>query len=98
MAALFLRWRAVLVGIVAIAVSLVSAALVLWAFGETMNVMVLAGLVAALVLVVDDAIVDVDAIRGGFSTHARPEATGRRPTSSSRRRTFPLVAPLFTPA
>jgi Cu/Ag efflux pump CusA len=60
--ALFMRWRAVLVAFVAIAVSLVSAALVVWALGETMNLIVLAGLVAALALVIDDAIVDVDAI------------------------------------
>jgi Cu/Ag efflux pump CusA len=60
--ALFLRWRPVVVALVAISVSLVSAALVLWALGETMNVIVLAGLVAALLLVIDDAIVDVDAI------------------------------------
>jgi Cu/Ag efflux pump CusA len=60
--ALFLRWRTVVVAMAAIAVSLVSAALVVWALGETMNVMVFAGLVAALLLVIDDAIVDVDAI------------------------------------
>jgi len=47
---------------VAIPLSLVSGALVLYALGQTMNAMVLAGLVAALALVIDDAIVDVDNI------------------------------------
>jgi Cu/Ag efflux pump CusA len=58
--AFFLRWRTALVGIVAIPLSLVAAALVLWAFGTTMNAMILAGLVAALALVVDDAVVSVE--------------------------------------
>jgi Cu/Ag efflux pump CusA len=58
--AFFLRWRTALVGVVAIPLSLVAAALVLWAFGTTMNAMILAGLVAALALVVDDAVVSVE--------------------------------------
>ncbi|MBC8071806.1 MAG: efflux RND transporter permease subunit, partial [Deltaproteobacteria bacterium] len=42
--------------------SLVIAGLVLYAFGTTMNAIVLVGLVAALVLVIDDAIVDAENI------------------------------------
>ena len=56
----FFRWRSALVALVAVPVSVVSAALVLEALGRTMNAMVLAGLVAALVVVIDDAVVDVD--------------------------------------
>ena len=59
-AAFFFRWRSALVALVAVPVSVVSAALVLEALGRTMNAMVLAGLVAALVVVIDDAVVDVD--------------------------------------
>jgi CzcA family heavy metal efflux pump len=53
-------WRAALVGLVAIPLSVLTAVLVLHALGKTMNVMVLAGLVAALVLVIDEAVVDID--------------------------------------
>jgi len=55
-------WRPALVALVAVPLSLVAGALVLYALGETMNAMVLAGLVAALVLVVHEAIVAADNI------------------------------------
>jgi CzcA family heavy metal efflux pump len=60
--ALFFRWRTVLVGLVTIPLSIVAAALVLHALGETLNSMLLAGLAAAVVLVVDDVIVDADSV------------------------------------
>jgi len=52
--------RAVLISLVAIPLSLTAALLVLDARGSTLNTMVLAGLVIALGVVVDDAIVDVE--------------------------------------
>jgi CzcA family heavy metal efflux pump len=58
----FFRWRTALISIVVIPLSLVVAGLVLYALGATMNPVVLAGLAAALVLVIDDAIVDVENI------------------------------------
>jgi Cu/Ag efflux pump CusA len=48
------------VSIVVVPVSVVTAAFVLWAFGSTMNALVLAGLVAALVLVIDDAVMGIE--------------------------------------
>jgi Cu/Ag efflux pump CusA len=57
---LFFRWRTALISLVVIPLSLIVAALVLDAFGSTMNPIVLAGLAAALVIVIDDAIVDVE--------------------------------------
>jgi CzcA family heavy metal efflux pump len=57
---LLFRWRTALVGIVVIPLSVLAAALVLWAFGSTMNAIVLAGLVAAVMLVIDDAIVSME--------------------------------------
>ena len=54
------RLRAALIGIVVVPLSVLAAALVLWAFGSTMNAIVLAGLVGALALVIDDAIVSVE--------------------------------------
>jgi CzcA family heavy metal efflux pump len=58
----FLRWRTALITIVVIPLSLVVAVLVLYALGATMNPVVLAGLAAALLLVIDDAIVDIENI------------------------------------
>ncbi len=60
--ALFFRLRTALIAIVAIPLPLVAAALVLYALGATMNAVALAGLVAALALVVDDAIIGVESI------------------------------------
>ena len=54
--------RAAVISVVAIPLSLVAAGLVLYARGATINVMVLAGLVIALGVVVDDAIIDVQNI------------------------------------
>ena len=55
-------WRTSLISLVAIPLSLVTAALVLIKFGYTINTMVLAGLVIAMGEVVDDAIIDVENI------------------------------------
>ncbi|HXJ34412.1 MAG TPA: efflux RND transporter permease subunit [Candidatus Eisenbacteria bacterium] len=52
--------RAALASLVAIPLSLLAAVLVLNAFGETLNVMVLGGLAMAVGEVVDDAIIDVE--------------------------------------
>lgn len=60
--AFFFRIRTALISIVAIPVSLVVAVLVLHAFGVTFNAIVLAGLAAALLLVIDDAVTDVENI------------------------------------
>jgi CzcA family heavy metal efflux pump len=57
-----LRLRTALIGIVVVPLSVLSAALVLWAFGATFNAIVLLGLVAALMLVIDDAIVSTEHI------------------------------------
>jgi Cu/Ag efflux pump CusA len=62
LAFLFVRWASVLVCLLVIPLSLVSATLVLWTFGKTMNAIVLAGLAAALVIVIDDAVVSVESI------------------------------------
>ena len=56
------EWRTALISVVAIPLSLMAAGLVLSLFGTTINVMVLAGLVIAVGVVVDDAIIDVENI------------------------------------
>jgi CzcA family heavy metal efflux pump len=56
LAALLFQWRTVLVCLVTIPLSVVAAALVLDAFGESFNAISLAGLAIALVIVVDEAV------------------------------------------
>jgi len=60
--AFMFEWRSALISAVAIPLSLISAALVLNYQGDTINTMVLAGLIVALGEVVDDAIIDVENI------------------------------------
>jgi Cu/Ag efflux pump CusA len=53
-------WRTALISLVAIVISLLATLFVLYLRGSTINSMILAGLIIALALVVDDAIVDVE--------------------------------------
>jgi len=62
LAAFLYGWRAALISLVAIPLSLVAALLVLYLRGATLNAVVLAGLVIALGVVIDDAVVDVEHI------------------------------------
>ncbi len=57
--AMLLSWRAVLAALLSITLSVVVAALVLAWFGIMLNAMIVAGLVMALAIVVDDAVSDV---------------------------------------
>lgn len=54
------EWRVALISCVAMPLSLVSAALVLYLRDTTLNVMILAGFVIALGDIVDDAIIDIE--------------------------------------
>lgn len=56
------EWRSALISAIAIPLSLLGAVVVLGLLGQTLNVMVIAGLVIALGEVVDDAIIDVENI------------------------------------
>jgi CzcA family heavy metal efflux pump len=60
--AFLLEWRTAVISLISIPLSLVAAAIVLSLRGQTINVMVLAGLVIAVGVVVDDAIIDVENI------------------------------------
>jgi CzcA family heavy metal efflux pump len=55
-------WRPALISVVAIPLSLMAGALVLYFRGATINTMVLAGFVIAVGVVVDDAIIDIENI------------------------------------
>ena len=58
--ALLFEWRSALVAAAAILTSVAAAWLVLYVRGTTVNTMILAGLVMALVVIVDDAVIDVE--------------------------------------
>jgi len=67
--ALFFEWRSALVGAVAIVMSLGAAWLVLYFTETTVNTMVLAGLVMALIILIDDAVIDVDNVAQRVRRH-----------------------------
>ncbi len=73
------EWRTALISVVAIPLSLMAAMLVLNLFGTTINVMVLAGLVIAVGVVVDDAIIDIENIWRRLRQHRNAGST--TPTS-----------------
>ncbi len=58
----FFRWRTALVALIVVPLSLLVGALALFALGATMNAIVLVGLAAAVLLLIDDAVVDVENI------------------------------------
>jgi CzcA family heavy metal efflux pump len=62
LAAFLFEWRTALISLIAIPLSLVAGALVLYFRGATINTMILAGFVIAIGVVVDDAIIDVENI------------------------------------
>src|SRR5918993_1227475 len=74
--AFLFEWRTAFISLIAIPLSLLAAVLVLMAFGVVINVMVLAGLVVAIGVVVDDAIIDVENIVRRLRQN-RDEGTGR---------------------
>src|SRR5215207_4330861 len=77
----FLRqWRAIVIALVTIPVSLIAAALVIDALGETFNAISFAGLATALAIVVGDAIAGTD--RVARRMHMRREAGDDVPTSA----------------
>jgi CzcA family heavy metal efflux pump len=103
--AFLFEWRTAFISLVAIPLSLVAAGIVLSLRGETINTMILAGLVIAVGVVVDDAIIDIENIwrrlrqqRGRASTarvvlHASLEV--RRPIVYATLITVLAVAPVF---
>ncbi len=63
MVLIFLRdWRSALIVLTTIPVSLLAAVIALWAFGQTINIMTLAGLALAVGVLVDEATVEVENI------------------------------------
>jgi CzcA family heavy metal efflux pump len=56
------NWRTALISLVTILISLIAALAVLYLRGETLNVMVLAGLVIALGIIIDEVVVDIECL------------------------------------
>src|SRR5919197_2797059 len=70
------EWRRVLISLVAIPVALLTGVLVLYLRGASMNALVVAGLAAAVSVVIHDAILSVGAVARRLS-EPRPEDDGR---------------------
>ena len=88
---LFLQnWRATLIPLVAVPVSLIGTFAVFPALGFSINTLSLFGLVLAIGLVVDDAIVVVEAVEHYIEHGMSPtDATLRSPCARSRGRSWP---------
>src|SRR5581483_5150565 len=69
--ALFYQWRAVLISLATIPLSLTAALLVLYWCGATLNLLVLAGLVIAIGVIVDDAVISVENVVRRLRQHRR---------------------------
>src|ERR671920_184415 len=76
LAAFLFEWRTAFISLIAIPLSLLAAVLVLQEFGAVINVMILAGLIVAIGVVVDDAIIDVENIVRRLRQN-RTEGTGK---------------------
>ncbi|HEY7260318.1 MAG TPA: efflux RND transporter permease subunit [Trebonia sp.] len=66
---LAVSWRAAVIGLVTVPVSIVAAAYVLYLRGNSITTITLLGLAAAVCIVIDDVINDVAAIRRGIAAH-----------------------------
>jgi CzcA family heavy metal efflux pump len=73
--AFFFEWRSALISAVVIPISLITAGLVLYFRGATVNVMVVLGLVMALGAVIDDVVVDLGNLVRRLRQH-RSEGSG----------------------
>jgi CzcA family heavy metal efflux pump len=87
--AFLFHWRGALVSVVSIALSLAAALIVLQLTGATLNSMILAGLVIALTVVIDDAVVNVERtlkqLRAGEARNASLARLIYRTTLETRR-------------
>jgi Cu/Ag efflux pump CusA len=91
---MLLDWRAALVALVSVSLSLAVATLVLSWFGLTLNMLIVAGLVMAVAVVVDDAVVDALHVRRRLRhpepavdarTTGEPAAAAEEPATAERR-------------
>ena len=86
---LLASWRAALIGAVVVPVALVLAAYVLYLRGTTFTTITLLGLAAAVCVVIDDVITDIDAVRRRIAQ--RGVANGAEPSNVTIRAAFAAV-------
>jgi Cu/Ag efflux pump CusA len=86
--AVFASWRTALIGAVVVPVTLVLAAYVLYLRGTTFTAITLLGLAAAVCVVIDDVVTDVDATARWIAQRATP---GAEPVNVTIRAAFAAV-------
>ena len=102
MVLLFLRdWRSALIVVTTIPFALLSAVVLLWFTGQTINLMTLSGLALAVGVLVDEATVEIENIHtlmrpGGSHAHAVVEACSR--TAMPRLLSMASILAVFVPA
>jgi Cu/Ag efflux pump CusA len=74
-------WRAALIGVIVVPLSLLTAAYVLYLQGVTFTTITLLGLAAAVGLVIDDVITDIDAVRRRLADGGDKDKDGSRNTT-----------------
>jgi CzcA family heavy metal efflux pump len=75
-AAFLFQWRAVLIALLTVPVSLMAAALVLDLLGQTFNAISFAGLAVALAVVIDDAVVSAENVARRLRAHRAESGDG----------------------
>ncbi|GEL19911.1 efflux RND transporter permease subunit [Pseudonocardia asaccharolytica] len=86
-------WRTAVIAIVTIPLAVATAVVVLDLFGVTMNLLVVLGLVAALVVVIDDAVRDPEAIAGRLADRRTDGAANGSRTAAIVRGAFSMRRP-----
>src|SRR5690349_5766212 len=94
LAAFFFDWRTVFVSLITIPLALIVAAYVLYLRGATLNIMILAGLIAALGVIIDDTIIHVENVSRRLS-QARQEENPKSPVSVILDASLEMRAPIF---
>jgi CzcA family heavy metal efflux pump len=75
-AAFLFQWRAVLIALVTVPLSLIAAALVLDLLGQTFNAISFAGLAVAIAVVIDDAVVSAENVARRMRAHHAESGDG----------------------
>ena len=92
--AFFFNWRTALISLVAVPLSLMAAGIVLYLRGATINMIVLTGLVIAVGIVIDDAIVDVENVMRRLRQH-RTEGSTQSTTSIILQASLEVRSPMM---
>src|SRR5262249_59333824 len=83
--ALAVSWRAAVLGLITVPAALVVAAYVMYLRGSTFTTITLLGLGAAVCIVIDDVVHDIDAARRGIAAHRGAEGAREVPLAEALR-------------